>query len=138
MATNNVINTVAAVQADQETGTSNTTFVTPGVQQFHASAAKAWVMANIDGTAAASYNVSSVGDTGTGIVTINFTVNFSSTSYGVSGLVENNLGGSAATTVTINKRSGQGVGSFIVDCVNNSTYGGTDPVAYHFSCFGDQ
>ena len=33
-----------ATQANQETATSTTTIVTPGRQQFHPSAAKAWVM----------------------------------------------------------------------------------------------
>lgn len=74
----------AATQAEQETGTSTTTYASPGRQQFHASAAKAWVRLNwVAGapTVIASYNISSLTDTGVGAVTVNFTVSFSSALY---------------------------------------------------------
>lgn len=70
----------AATQAEQEAGTDLTHGVTPGRQQFHASACKAWVEFNGTGTLAvnASYNVSSVTDNGTGSYNPNFTTAFSS------------------------------------------------------------
>ena len=70
----------AATQADQETGTSTTTYVSPGRQQFHASAAKAWATGTYSaGTpaATASYNITSYTDAGTGDLVANFTVSFS-------------------------------------------------------------
>lgn len=78
--------TTAATQADQETGTSTTTFVSPGRQQYHASAAKVWCLWTTvtTTTITASYNVTSLTDNGTGDTTINFTVAFSSGNYSYS------------------------------------------------------
>ena len=69
----------AAAQSDQETATSTTLFVTPGRQQYHPSAPKAWVRFNGTGTVAiaGSYNVTSITDNGVGDYTINFTTAFS-------------------------------------------------------------
>lgn len=73
----------AATQAEQETGSATTAFVSPGRQHFHQSAAKAWVRFNGTGTPAitVSYNVSSITDNGAGDFTINFTTAFSSANY---------------------------------------------------------
>jgi len=73
----------AASQADQETGTSTTTYVSPGRQKYHPSAAKAWVNFNGTGVLAirVSYNVTSITDNGTGDCTVNFTTAFSSADY---------------------------------------------------------
>ena len=70
----------AATQAEQETGTATTVAVTPGRQQYHDSACKAWVkVGGADGTPdiAQGYNVSSITDNGVGDYTINFTTAFS-------------------------------------------------------------
>jgi hypothetical protein len=77
--------TILATQADQETGTSTTTYVSPGRQQYHNSAAKAWVMASQTGSNNASYNISSITNNATGDNTYNFTTAFSSSSYAVAG-----------------------------------------------------
>lgn len=73
----------AAAQSDQETGTSTSTFVTPGRQQYHPSAAKYW--GQFIGTTSTvmnqSYNHSSLTDNGTGDTTLNFTTAFSSAQY---------------------------------------------------------
>ncbi len=66
----------AATQTDQKTGTSTTTYVSPGVQQYHKSTAKVWCFTAYSGgtpSAIGSYNVSSITDSGTGLATINFT-----------------------------------------------------------------
>ena len=78
-----------AVQADQETATSITKAVTPGTQQYHPSAAKAWVGFDGTGTVAikSSYNVSSITDNGVGDWTVNFVVPFSTAFYTPSGWV---------------------------------------------------
>lgn len=73
-----------ATQADQETGTSVTKAVTPGRQQYHPSAAKAWVVFDASSgtpTISTSYNVTSITDNGVGDFTINFTTAFSSANY---------------------------------------------------------
>jgi len=79
-----IAGTAVATQANQETATSTTTAVSPGRQQFHPSAAKAWVRYQTVTTTTniASYNVASLTDNGTGDTTITYTTNFSSgTSY---------------------------------------------------------
>lgn len=87
----------AAAQSDQETATSTTTYVSPGRQQFHPSAAKAWfVLDGQDGSPAmdTSYNCdSSITDGGTGDYTISFTTDFSGAHYAAAGFgqdTENN------------------------------------------------
>lgn len=74
-----------AVQSEMEAGSSTTLAVTPGRQQFHPSAAKAWCMFNgtTVGTNAPTvgYNVTSVTRNGTGDYTINFTTAFSTANY---------------------------------------------------------
>lgn len=75
----------SATQAQQETATSTTVFVSPGRQQYQPSASKAWVVFRGTGTVASlsSYNVSSITDNGTGDYTVNFTTAFSSADYAV-------------------------------------------------------
>mgnify|MGYP001618185757 FL=1 len=66
-----------ATQAQQETGTSVATLVSPGRQQYHPSALKAWArVENTAGTPTAdtSYNVASLTDSGTGDTRLVYTV----------------------------------------------------------------
>jgi hypothetical protein len=83
LASDRTFTVTAATQSDQETGTSNTVAVTPGVQKYHPSAAKAWVNFNGTGTPAitVSFNCSSITDNGVGDFSINFTTAFSSADY---------------------------------------------------------
>lgn len=76
----------AAVQSDQETATDVTVYVTPGRQQYHPSAPKAWVTFNGFSplTITASFNISSVTRTSTGDYTINFATAFSNSNYAYS------------------------------------------------------
>lgn len=67
-----------ATQADQEAGSSITAATTPGRQQYHPSAAKFWLEGNFSGTINLSYNVTSITDTGTGVVDITIATDFSS------------------------------------------------------------
>ena len=71
----------AATQGQLETGTDVTVFTSPGRQQFHPSAAKGWIRAQYDAVNLASYNVTSITDTGIGDLTVNWNVDFSSTNY---------------------------------------------------------
>jgi hypothetical protein len=120
----------AAAQSDQETGTSTVLAVTPGRQQFHPSAAKAWGYANGAGTSLlASYNVGSITDNGTGDIAFNFTTNFSSTSYAsVIG-----LGSSAARFSSVNGKT-----AAAIQCLSfSSAAAAQDPGSYNFAGFGD-
>lgn len=112
----------AAVQADQETGTSTTTFVNPGVQQNHPSACKAWVSYTGVTTTAieSSYNITSLTDQGSGDTTITIATDFSDANYCASGMVEcvttsdgQNIidirtGGQAAGTLRVTSKSAAG------------------------------
>ncbi len=82
LASNRVISVTAAVKSDQTTGTSNTVAVTPGVQQYHNSACKAFVQfVGSSGAVNGSYNVTSVTRNGTGDYTVNFTTAFANSNY---------------------------------------------------------
>ena len=119
---------IASTQADQETATSTTTYVSPGVQQYHPSSAKAWGQFGVDGTTQASYNVTSITDTGTGTVDVTIATDFSSASWSaVAVLFDTNdracqVSAKAAGTVTIRAAAGT-----------------ADPSSgYFFAAFGDQ
>jgi hypothetical protein len=75
----------AATQAQMETGTSVSVYVSPGRAHYHPGVAKAWC--NFVGTNTGTFspttghNVASVIRNGTGDYTVNFTTAFSGTSY---------------------------------------------------------
>ena len=73
----------AATQAEQEAGTSIVASVTPGRQQYHPSAVKAWAYVTNNGAATlvAGYNVSSVTWNSTGNVTVTLDTDMSSANY---------------------------------------------------------
>lgn len=78
------VTVTAAVKSDQTTGSSTSVAVVPGVQQFHDSAAKAWLWMTQSGgtyTNAASYGVTSFTKNGTGDVTVTFSTAFTSANY---------------------------------------------------------
>jgi hypothetical protein len=83
--------TNVASQSDQETATSTTTFVSPGRQQYHPSAAKAWALVAANGSTLASYGVSATSNTGTGTYRITFSTAFSSTNYVAVGMGDTNV-----------------------------------------------
>lgn len=79
-----VLTGAVATQAEAESAASLVTAVTPGRQQYHPSAAKFWhrtTYAAGSPTLQASFNVSSLSDTGVGALTVNFTTAFSSANY---------------------------------------------------------
>lgn len=131
-----------ATQAEQEATTSNVVAVTPSVQQFHPSAAKAWI--NFDGTGVISirdsYNISSIVDNGTGDYTINFTVNFSTANYAAAQFASDapNVGtnGDLAFGGT---NSLQAASSFRFRTTNDTRTAGFNDVPHiHLIFFGDQ
>lgn len=131
----------AATQAEQETGSLTTVYVTPGRQQYHASAAKAWAKVVVSGgvpSLAAGYGVASVTDTAVGRLTITWSVPFSSINYAVSVSVER-----ATTTLTANDRfacsiraGSQAAGSVQFECWDEDG-DLSDPGAWHIMAFGD-
>lgn len=138
----------AATQAEMEAGTSLTAGTTPGRQQFHPSAAKFWVMCSGSGTTInASYNVTSITHSSTGVSTVNIATDMSSASYCVIATIEggtpnipsNNTNGSAAICLVSSKAAGS---------VTISTFGFSDlatlqwtvanPTSLNVVGYGDQ
>lgn len=102
---------LSATQANQETGTSNTTFVTPGLQHQHLSAAKCWCLFNGSGTPAilASYGITSITDVGVGQWTLNLSITFSSANFSTTAAstsVLNAFSPASATTISCQTRNG--------------------------------
>jgi hypothetical protein len=126
----------AASQAEQETGSSTSVYVSPGRQQYHQSAAKAWgLITHSAGTPSLTtgYNVASISDGGGGITNINLTTAFSSVNYIV--VVTIIFAGSAVSsrsayyTVT-------DVDTFQV--VTEQADGTNTDHSFSFVCYGDQ
>lgn len=72
----------AATKTQQTSGSSTTSYVSPGRQQYHDSSVKAWV--SFDGMTGAlfqSYNISSVTKISTGVYRITFAVPFINSGY---------------------------------------------------------
>lgn len=126
----------AATQAEQETGTSTTTTVTPGRQHFHASAAKVWAYITVSGgtpSLDASYNVTSITDTSAGNVTVTIANDFSSANYAA---IASAVNASGDVTVA-HVKNGQAAGSFVVHTSNSSTGTDTDNINLAVVAFGD-
>lgn len=107
----------AASQAEMEAASSNTVAATPGVQQFHPSAAKGWAFVTLSGgtpTISAGYNQDAITDNGVGDYTLNHTNDFSSASYPYSGCAESEATGNFGRTVCL-RLGGQAAGSFRVN-----------------------
>lgn len=127
----------AAVQSDQETGSSTTVAVVPGVQHFHPSAAKSWVNFNGTGTVSIrrSYNVTSITDNGTGDYTVNFTNAFSDANYMAVGMI-GDTGGSGFGIAT-GPRTTTPTGSAFRFLTTTAGPTNTDYPYVHIAFFGD-
>jgi hypothetical protein len=131
-----------AAQADQETPTSTALYVTPGRQQFHASACKAWVKFNGTGTVAVydSYNLdptTPLTDNNTGDYSINFATDFSSVNYSGVGNAGTGAAPSAGTVYTA------AVGTYASGAARVCTHDNNldavvDAESINFHFFGDQ
>ena len=74
--------TVLATQAEMETGTALTSFVTPGRTQYHPGVAKFWALVDqTDQSITASYNVASIADGGVGNTDFTIGTDFSSANW---------------------------------------------------------
>jgi len=130
--------TTAATQAQQVTGTSTTVFVSPGTQQYHKSAVKAWGFVTYSGstpTLQSAYNIASVVSTGTGELTWTFTTSFASANYAVSGTCQEATAGQTSTVNIVS--GGMGTGT-----TRTGTHNGAgskfDPVNVSFMAMGNQ
>jgi hypothetical protein len=124
-----------ADQTEMEANSDVTKAVTPGRAHYHPGVAKCWGKAGITGNLISSYNVTSVTDTGTGIITVTIATDFSSADYAVLAEIAQ---GTVGTSYN-HKVSGQVAGSFVIRCYVNADPADTaaDPDNYFWACFGD-
>jgi hypothetical protein len=120
-----------ATQAEMEAGSSLTAYVTPGRQQYHPGACKGWCVAQLDGTSAAAYNVTSVSDNGSGDASVNWTTAFSSASVCYVATLKSD---SVLITTVANTTTSASICRLF-----SKTPGGvlTDPSTFSISAFGD-
>jgi len=131
-----------AVQSEMETGTATTLAVVPGRQHFHPGHPKCWLEAGVTGNILGSYNITSLTDTGTGVVTITIATDFSSTGYACVAQVQ----ATGTTWAVANAREchirseTQAAGSVALDCIDNTTTTNLvkDPTTWHMIACGDQ
>ena len=129
---------LAAAKADQQAASSNALGVTPGVQQQHPSAAKAWCLCNFAGSALASYNVSSMSDIGSGVQTFNWASAFASANYAATATVVATPGGAATSSFTTMIGNAPTAGALTVYTIQLSSFGGVDAGLIGVSAFGGQ
>jgi hypothetical protein len=127
-----------ATQANQESASSTTLAVTPGRQQYHPSAAKAWGSVNFGGTVLSGYNLSSVTDTSTGDETFNWTTPFSSGAYTAVATITATPAGSAASTFATQISNSTAPSAVRVFTLRLSDFGGADGNSVACVAFGDQ
>lgn len=130
-----------ADQSTQEAAASSTAIVTPSVQQYHPSAAKAWGCVTLAGTVAtlnAGYNVNTVASTAVGLLRVDLATPFSSTSYVVvPGITNTDIAAAVNLTVSLLSSVGRATTSFtLISELSNGN--NTDPIGYNFVCYGDQ
>ena len=70
-----------ASQAQMESASSTSVFVTPGVAKHHPGVAKGWCLFDVSASVDASYNVDSITDNGAGDWTVNWDTDFSSANF---------------------------------------------------------
>lgn len=125
----------AAAQADQETATSTTTYVSPGRQQFHPSAAKCWAYVTVSGgtpTMQANYNITSITDTAAGKLTVTIATDFSTANW--ASIATTGFTSNDSTTVDVTTKA---AGSILLESYNEG--GGIgDPTEWNVVGFGDQ
>jgi hypothetical protein len=134
----------AATQAEQETATSTSVYVTPGRQQYHPSAAKAWVSMSGEGVIAiqASHNVTSITDSGgLGAYQVDWNVDFSSAEYAINGSIQDvNAAGDQPVIFMLANPSlnGQLAGSCKFFCLDPVSATNKDPYRVYVTAYGDQ
>jgi len=132
---------LAASQADQETATSTTTYVSPGRQHFHPSAAKFWAHFGVTGNLLAGYNVTSITDNGPGVATVVIATDFSTGDYCVGVSIENldaTIDSIADGQISMIANGLQAAGSVQVLCKNDDGTAAADPTTWNVWGFGDQ
>lgn len=136
-----------ATQATMETATSVIDHVVPANQQHHPGHPKVWMKATVSGgvpSLAASYNVTSITDSGVGLLTVTIGTDFSSASWTACSTTERDTTNLSFSDIQIPqvRNAQQTAGSIMLEAVQINTGINTlshhDPAAWHLSGFGDQ
>lgn len=133
-----------ATQADQETATSIITHVTPGRQQFHPSAAKAWAFVTVSAgspTLQTSHNITSITDTAAGALTVTIAADFSTANWASIATCENNdstFDDNSDLQIVWVRNGSKAAGSVVLDTSSGSSAVLVDPASWSFVGFGDQ
>lgn len=141
----------AASQAQQEAGSSTAVAVTPGRQHYHPSAAKFWGYVTYSGgtpTLQTSFNVTSITDGGTGVLTVTIATDFSSANYGTNVSIEGNspptvptngtTPGASSIKITSKAAGSVAISTFGLEGSGDPSYVASDPSAINVTGFGDQ
>lgn len=129
----------AATQAEMEAASSTSVASSPGRQHFHPGHPKCWAYVTVSGgtpTLQASFNITSITDTGAGQLTITIATDFSSANWASSISVdpETNANGERLPGY-----SSKASGSILLEYRESSTGNSfRDPTAWDFIGFGDQ
>lgn len=129
----NIQTLFAASQAQQETGSSNAVYTTPGRQHNHQSACKGWTRFTVAASDAASYNVTSITDTGTAKWAIVWGTDFSGADYCC--VTGSEATANNETAVDTLSAGGVNVKMYRSDDTNTAE---TNSTASHVAAFGDQ
>jgi hypothetical protein len=130
----------AATQAEQEAAASTTTYVSPGRQHFHPSAAKFWAHFGVTGNLLAGYNTTSITDGGAGVATVVIATDFGTADYCVGVSIENldaTIDAVADGQMAMISNSLQLAGSVQVLCKNDDGIAAADPATWSVWGFGD-
>lgn len=132
-----------AIQSEMETATSALLAVTPGRQHFHPGHPKFWAMATVAAgvpTLVASHNVTSITDTGPGLLTVTIATDFSSANWcGLVGVEYQT--GEPTGQIGLIDTAGRAAGSVVARCMQTGASSNAtldDPDAWHIVGFGDQ
>ena len=113
--------TVLATQAEMETGTALTSFVTPGRTQNHPGVAKVTCVISATGTLnSGSYNTASITDTGTGDRIVVFDVDFADILYTGTALQQWNQDGNGNANFWIDMETAA-TGSMVLQAYQDGT-----------------
>lgn len=130
----------AATQAEQEDASSTTTYVSPGRQHFHPSAAKFWAHFGVTGNLLAGYNTTSITDNGPGVATVVIATDFGTADYCVGVSIENldaTIDAVADGQMAMISNNLQLAGSVQVLCKNDDGIAAADPATWNVWGFGD-
>jgi hypothetical protein len=130
----------AATQAEQEAASSTTTYVSPGRQHFHPSAAKFWAHFGVTGNLLAGYNTTSITDNGTGVATVVIATDFGTADYCVGVSIENldaTIDSIADGQMAMISNGLHAAGSVQVLCKNDDGTAAADPASWTVWGFGD-